>query len=217
MVQTEGFIDSCYPTLFYKLSMVLKKTVELGLTNLRLFFKTLVFEIHKLILLYSSWKQYRHMPCSWFMRIIFCFSGNNPIYLTNLMTQLDSIFSLKDLGSLYYFLCVQVTRTSSNMSLCCAWSNMFEIYYRRLRWMVLDLFHHRCILARSYFCLIVILMMSLLLTKVLWELCNTRHLLRQIYHILLVPWVNFFMLLLLISGKLVNIYIDTWKLLFIMA
>uniref|UniRef100_A0A2N9FS43 Reverse transcriptase Ty1/copia-type domain-containing protein n=1 Tax=Fagus sylvatica TaxID=28930 RepID=A0A2N9FS43_FAGSY len=44
-------------------------------------------------------------------------TSNTPAYLDNLITQLSSMFDLKDLGPLHYFLGLQVTRSSSGLYL----------------------------------------------------------------------------------------------------
>jgi hypothetical protein len=44
-------------------------------------------------------------------------TSNTPAYLDHLITQLSTVFDLKDLGSLHYFLGLQVTRDSSGLYL----------------------------------------------------------------------------------------------------
>ena len=43
--------------------------------------------------------------------------GNNPQFLSSLITQLSSAFELKDLGPLHYFLGLQITRSSKGLFL----------------------------------------------------------------------------------------------------
>ncbi|XP_065632023.1 uncharacterized mitochondrial protein AtMg00810-like [Quercus suber] len=45
-------------------------------------------------------------------------TGNNPQFIDSLISQLSSSFELKDLGSLHYFLGLQITRTSKGLFLC---------------------------------------------------------------------------------------------------
>lgn len=47
----------------------------------------------------------------------FSFFSNTPTFLDHLIQQLNSVFDLKDLGSLHYFLGLQITRTSSRLYL----------------------------------------------------------------------------------------------------
>jgi hypothetical protein len=44
-------------------------------------------------------------------------TSNTPTFLDHLIQQLNSVFDLKDLGSLHYFLGLQITRTSSRLYL----------------------------------------------------------------------------------------------------
>ena len=44
-------------------------------------------------------------------------TGNDPQFLTSLISQLSAAFELKDLGSLNYFLGLQITKTSKGLFL----------------------------------------------------------------------------------------------------
>lgn len=67
----------------------------------------------------------------------FLIIGNNIQYIAQLIQKLHSIFFLKDLASLNYFLCVEVTQTSSIITL--SQLNIFQTYWRKTK-MVLGQF-----------------------------------------------------------------------------
>jgi hypothetical protein len=88
--------------------------------------------------------------------------------LDHLIQQLNSVFDLKDLGSLHYFLGLQITRTSSS---CTSISpNMLRTYLKSIICLTVSLHHLPVVPILDYLFMMVIFYLILMPTEVWLEL-----------------------------------------------
>ncbi|XP_021990999.1 uncharacterized mitochondrial protein AtMg00810-like [Helianthus annuus] len=120
MEQPKGFVDSAFPTHVCKLNKALyglKQAPRAWFHRLSSFLVTYGFTCSRAD---TSLFVFRKDDCLMYLLVYvddLILTGNKPIMLTNFITRLHNEFAIKDLGSLNYFLGLEVVHTDDGLFL----------------------------------------------------------------------------------------------------
>ena len=143
-------------------------------------------------------------------------TGSNDSLIQKFIASLSHRFSLKDLGSLHFFVGVEAP-LAHPLAFISLNKNIFGICLSKLKWMRQSLLALQCRLLRFFSFMMVLLLVMLLNIGRSSAWFNTCHLPDQMFHLLLTSSHNTFINHLLLIGLLWNVFFVISKVLWTVA